>query len=47
VLGGRLYAQGGAVATFRGAAVILTVLVPVVAAGAAWARRSHMVRAQA
>ena len=47
VLGGRLYAQGGAVATFRGAAVILAVVVPAVAAGAAWARRSHLVRAQA
>jgi PPP family 3-phenylpropionic acid transporter len=43
VLGGRLYAQGGAVATFRGAAVILTLVVPTVAAGAAWVRRAAAV----
>jgi PPP family 3-phenylpropionic acid transporter len=45
VLGGRLYAQGGAVATFRGAAVVLAVIVPAAAAGAAWVRRGSLARA--
>jgi PPP family 3-phenylpropionic acid transporter len=45
VLGGRLYAQGGAVATFRGAAVVLTILVPAAAACAAWLRRGTVARA--
>jgi hypothetical protein len=45
VLGGRLYAQGGAVATFRGAAVVLTVLVPAAAACAALVRRGSSARA--
>ena len=42
VLGGRLYAHGGAPASFRGAAVVLLVLVPLAAACAAWIRRASV-----
>jgi PPP family 3-phenylpropionic acid transporter len=45
VLGGRLYARGGAVTTFRGAALVLIVLVPIAAACAAWVRRGAVARA--
>jgi PPP family 3-phenylpropionic acid transporter len=44
VLGGRLYAHGGAVATFRAAAVVLALVVPVVAAAAMWARAARVMR---
>jgi MFS transporter, PPP family, 3-phenylpropionic acid transporter len=45
VLGGRLYAHGGAPATFRGAAVVLVVVVPIAAACGAWLRRGALARA--
>src|SRR4051794_5250745 len=45
VLGGRLYAHGGAATTFRGAAIVLVVLVPVAALCAARLRRGALARA--
>jgi predicted MFS family arabinose efflux permease len=45
VLGGRLYAHGGAATTFRGAAVVLVVLVPAAALCAARLRRGALARA--
>jgi MFS transporter, PPP family, 3-phenylpropionic acid transporter len=45
VAGGRLYAHGGAPTTFRGAAVVLMVLVPVAAAFGAWLRRATVAEA--
>ena len=40
VVGGRLYAHGGAPTAFRGAAVVLMVMVPIAAAFGAWLRRT-------